>query len=129
MNDYNFGFQDNAKSSGISFVKTSATYTPTYADKARSGLGVTLTEVKRPKVNCDAYGRKLNKPTPFVKNGDNRVTLDWWKCYLDSCASYHTFFIKQFLTNITQGGATMTGNCNAGTTTANKQGSYGDFRV
>ena len=90
---------------------------------------MTLTEVKRPKVNCDAYGRQLIKATPFVKNGDNCVTLDWWKCYLDSCASYHTFFMKQFLTNITQGGATMTGNCNAGTTTANKQGSYGDFRV
>ena len=23
----------------------------------------------------------------------DRFNLDWWKCYLDSCATYHNFFI------------------------------------
>ena len=23
-----------------------------------------------------------------------RLTLEWWKCYLDSCALYHTFFSR-----------------------------------
>ena len=38
---------------------------------------------------------------PKIKNG--RYTLDWWKCYLDSCASYHTFFVKEFLRNVHEG--------------------------
>ena len=29
-----------------------------------------------------------------------RGTLDWWKCYLDSCASYHTFFVREFLKDV-----------------------------
>jgi hypothetical protein len=45
----------------------------------------------------------------------SRHTLDWWKCYLDSCASYHTFFIRKFLKNIGEDESTMSGNCNAGT--------------
>ena len=48
---------------------------------------------------------------------------------MDSCASYHTFFVKEFLKNIQEGGATMTGRCNAGTTSTSKRGSYGDFKV
>ena len=57
------------------------------------------------------------------------ITLEWWKCYLDSCASYHTFFVKEFLKNTQEGGGTMTGNCNAGTTRITKKGSYGDLQV
>ena len=57
------------------------------------------------------------------------MTLEWWKCYLDSCASYHTFFVKEFLKNIFEGVATMTGRCNAGTTVSSKRGTYGDFKV
>ena len=58
-----------------------------------------------------------------------RITLEWWKHYLDSCASYHTFFVKEFLKSIEEGGGTMTGNCNAGTTRITKKGSYGDLQV
>ena len=29
----------------------------------------------------------------------DRFTLDNWKCYLDSCATYHTFFVREFLDN------------------------------
>ena len=47
---------------------------------------------------------------------------------MDCCASYHTFFVKEFLKNTQEGGATMTGRCNAGTTRTNKRGSYKDFK-
>ena len=30
----------------------------------------------------------------LIKLPTGRFTLDWWKCYLDSCATYHTFFIE-----------------------------------
>ena len=36
----------------------------------------------------------------FAEIPGNRFTLDWWKVYLDSCATYYTFFIKQFLRGI-----------------------------
>ena len=48
--------------------------------------------------------------------------------YLDSCASYHTFFIKAFPKNIEESG-TMNGNCNAGTTKITKRGYFGKLRV
>ena len=35
-----------------------------------------------------------------LKKKSSRHTLDWWKCYLDSYASYHTFFMRKFLKNI-----------------------------
>ena len=63
----------------------------------------------------------------FTRGG--RLTMEWWKCYLDSCVSYHTFFVREFLQNIHKGRGTMTGNCNEGTTRINKRGSYGDFQV
>lgn len=61
--------------------------------------------------------------------GRNRNTLDWWKCYLDSCATYHTFFIKKILTNIEEGDLVMTEQYNAGVTSTNKKGMYGKFKV
>ena len=59
----------------------------------------------------------------------DRFTLDWWKCYLDSCANYHTFFIKEFLADVHKGETTMNGSCNAGTVSTNTKGWYGDFQV
>ena len=42
----------------------------------------------------------VNAPE-FPKSGQGgHVTLELWKCYLDSCASYHMFFIKEFLSII-----------------------------
>ena len=52
----------------------------------------------------------------------SRYTLDRWKCYLDSCVSYHAFFEKQHLRNIGEDNSTMSGNCNAGTVTLKKKG-------
>ena len=39
------------------------------------------------KVDSDAL-------TDVRSGGNKRLTLNWWKLYLDSCASYHTFFVK-----------------------------------
>ena len=58
-----------------------------------------------------------------------RVTLDPWKLYLESCATYQTFFVKEFLDRVHNGKSTMSGSCNAGTTSINIQGWYGEFKV
>ena len=29
-----------------------------------------------------------------------RFTITWWKCYLDSCATYHSLFMEEFLHNV-----------------------------
>ena len=70
-------------------------------------------------------GIALTDVTSEKKSGcSRRRTLEWWKAYLDSCASYHTFFSKMYLKNIKEGGGTMTGSCNAGTTRITKRGFY-----
>ena len=56
------------------------------------------------------------------KSIDVRYTLDRWKLYLDSCATYHSFIAKEFLRNIKYGDMTLTGSCNAGTTITNTRG-------
>ena len=49
---------------------------------------------------------------PVIEGEDNHIlielttdifTLYWWKCYLDSCATYHTFFIEEFLADVHKG--------------------------
>ena len=32
-----------------------------------------------------------------------RFNLDNWKCYLDICATYHTFFVREFLDRVSFG--------------------------
>lgn len=64
-----------------------------------------------------------------AKMGKNRNTLDWFKCYLDSCTTYHTFLHPKSLTDIKEGDSVMNGRCNAGVTSINKQGMYGNFKV
>ena len=62
-------------------------------------------------------------------SGGKQLTLQWWKVYLDSCATYHTFFIKEFLKNIEENMGTMHGNYNAGETKITKRGYFGQRRV
>jgi len=72
----------------------------------------------------------LNKKGPVLVNWPGeRFTLTWWKCYLDSCASYHSVFMEEFLRDIREGKSTMEGSCNAGTVSANTKEWYGDFEV
>ena len=44
---------------------------------------------------ANASGRSAK--TAIKKPEENRYTLDRWKLYLDSCATYHSFFAKEFL--------------------------------
>ena len=66
---------------GINFGEVGEILTPKVSSKDNSkSVGVALTDVK--------------------SGGKRRLTLYWWKLYLDSCASYHTFFVKDLLMNI-----------------------------
>ena len=95
--DNSFGFF------GINFGKVGNISTPKASTKDKSNsIGFALTDVK--------------------SGGNKRLTLDWWKLYLDSCASYHTLFVKEFLMNIYKGAKAINGNCNAGTTRITKRG-------
>ena len=72
----------------------------------------------------------LNKKGPVLANGPGgRFTLTWWKGYLDSCASYHSFFMEEFLCDIREGNSTIEGSCNAGTVSNNTKGWYRGFGV
>ena len=65
------------------------------------------------------------------KSKDNRYTVDRWKLYLGSCATYHSFFVKEFLKNIKvkDGDTTLPGSCNASTTVANAGVWWGKFEA
>ena len=65
----------------------------------------------------------------FAEVLGSRFTLDWWKVYLDSCATYHTFFIKEYLRGIYTSKTVMNGSCNAGTVATRKKGWFGEFEV
>ena len=71
--------------------------------------------------------RSLKKGQPTsIKEGSvlanvpvRRFTLTWWKCYLDSCVTYHSFFVEEFLCDMKEGKLTMSSSCNAGTVSTN----------
>ena len=65
----------------------------------------------------------------LAKLHTDQFTLDNWKCYLDSCAIYHTFFVREFLDRVSSGKKAMNGSCNAGAVTTNTSGWYGKFKV
>ena len=67
--------------------------------------------------------------TNTEKPEENRYTLDRWKLYLDSCATYHSFFAKEFLRWIEEGNTTLSGSCNAGTVVTNTRGWWGEFQA
>ena len=73
------------------------------------------------------------KPTwateAIAKMGKNRSTLDYYKFYLGSCATYHTMFHTKFLTDVKEGNTVMHGQCNAGKTSTSTQGMYGRFKI
>ena len=75
------------------------------------------------------HAMESTEGTALVNGKGRKRNLCWWKCYLDSCASYHTLFSEDFLTDIEDINATMTGRCNAGTTVTNMKGTYGNFQV
>ena len=58
-----------------------------------------------------------------------RITLDENKLYLDSCATYHTAFVRERLDRVENAGVTLRGNCNAGVTASSEKGWLGDFHM
>ena len=48
---------------------------------------------KPPKIGIALAGVKSGRGDKKSGRG-HRVTLEWWKAYLDSCASYHTFLSR-----------------------------------
>ena len=60
-----------------------------------------------------------------LENG--RITLDEWKLYLDSCATYHSAFVAWMLENVQIVNAVLCENCNAGVTETNRKGYCGLF--
>ena len=83
--------------------------------------------------------RTKNKGTvPLDMGGKNpvlaeqpadRFTSDNWKCYLDSCTTYHTFFVTEFLDMVYSGKTEINGSCNAGTVTTNTRSWYSELKV
>ena len=58
-----------------------------------------------------------------------RPTLDWWKLYLDSCATYNQVFVDYLLTNIGESSLVQKANCNAGTTMTNIKGCWNEWTM
>ena len=93
-----------------------------------NGEGCVLAQSLKPE------GESGNKAQPkrwkmMAKMRIRLHTLNWWKCYLDSCASYHTFFVREFLKNIEEDESTMDGKCNTGYVLLKKKGWYKNFQV
>jgi hypothetical protein len=70
---------------------------------------------------CKAFAKELKK--------GERSTLEWWKCYIDSYALYHTFFATHFKTGVSVGGKNMSGRCNSGVANTGTRGWAGILRV
>ena len=98
-----------------------------------SEVGEESPPVEDPQENSTQIGVTLNTHERKVRfkeiSGRKQLTLQWWKIYLDSCATYHTFFVKEFLKNVVENKGTMNGNCNAGETKITKRGYFGKLGV
>ena len=70
-----------------------------------------------PSVTFASVANKLNK----------RFTLDPFKLYLDSCATYHSAFVKEMLHSVKTVGTVLQGNCNAGVSTSKEKGIFGPW--
>ena len=71
---------------------------PNFEDDSFGLFGIKFREVGKisiPKVSTKNNSKSIGVALTGVRSGgNNRLTLNWWKLYLDSCASYHTFFVK-----------------------------------
>ena len=50
--------------------------------------------------------------------------LDPFKLYSDSCATYHSVFVRNMLSNVKTVGTVLQGNCNVGVSTSQEKGVY-----
>ena len=61
--------------------------------------------------------------------GPSRFKLDWWKLYLDSCATYYSVFVAFLLDNVTGVDTILRQNCNSGVTISTQKGCFGLFHM
>ena len=54
-----------------------------------------------------------------------RFTLHPNELYLDSCAMYHSAFVRNMLSNVKTGNTVLQGNCNTGVSTSQEKGVHG----
>ena len=74
--------------------------------------------------------RSINKARETSRNEgfllanvpSSRFALTWLKCYLDSCATYHSFFLEEFLNGVCTGKSTKNGSCTTGTVSTSING-------
>ena len=69
-----------------------------------------------------------NKPM-IKKKQVARFMPTWWELYLDSCATYHTAFVKLMSENVADANTTLVGTCNAGVTFSSLKRYYGKFHM
>ena len=94
-------------------------------DSTSAGAKNTVRTKNKGTVPLDMGGKK-----PVLSElHTERFNLDNWKCYLDICATYHTFFVMEFLDRVYSGKKATNGSCNTGTVTTNTRGWYNEFKV
>ena len=91
-------------------------------DWVEGNVGNLLFGVFKNKVTVPLY-MGGEKPA-LAKLPTTSLTSDNWKCYLDICATYHNFFVRELIDRVYSGKTAMNGSCNAGTLTTNTRGWY-----
>mmetsp|Transcript_4507 Transcript_4507/g.6406 ORF Transcript_4507/g.6406 Transcript_4507/m.6406 type:complete len:231 (-) Transcript_4507:100-792(-) len=64
-----------------------------------------------------------------IVRGTQLLTNNGKKLYLDSCATYHSAFVRDQLSRVYQSDMTLHGNCNAGMTISSEKGFLGPFEL
>jgi len=88
-------------------------------------------------IGCLQKGRTVDKKSvKFAKSAlggriktKAKFTLDGWKLYLDSCASYHSCISEWALRDIHEVEKALNGHCNAGVACHKRMGYYGPFKM
>ena len=86
--------------------------------KATEDLDVGFTQVGTMVKKKVSFATVENKP-------GKRFTLHPHKLYLDSCATYHSTFVRDMLSNSKIGNTVLQGQCNAGVSISQEKGVYG----
>ena len=60
-----------------------------------------------------------------IESVSKRFKLDVHKLYLESCALYHSPYLRCMLGNLNQVSTVLQGNCNAGVSTSDEKGFFG----
>ena len=84
-----------------------------------------------PMAGVNFLAPKVNPTEPEMpslklpKAVQERVVLEWWMLYLDSCTTYHSAYVKWLMSDVHFVNTVLHGNCNAGVTSTNEKGTYG----